>query len=175
VIGDPVDLGERIRLDGVDDVTRLGLVMHSLIAAEIQMSDDDHATRSKQQLSEWGFGESVDARATLAAVRRFIDWINENLQPTAWLPEHPVTHVLPSGQVINGFIDLLLETKNGWVIIDHKATPRPRNEWKEVARVYSGQLLAYKQAIEAATDQPVFQTWLHFPVGGGLIELSLAT
>jgi ATP-dependent exoDNAse (exonuclease V) beta subunit len=87
------------------------------------MSDDDHATRTKQQLSEWGFGESVDAQETLAAVRRFIDWISENLQPTAWLPEHPVTHVLASGQVVSGFIDLLLETKNGWVIIDHKATP----------------------------------------------------
>ena len=174
VIGEPVDLGERIRLDGLDDVTGLGLVMHSLIAAEIQMPDDDHATRTKRQLDEWGFGESVDSQAALAAARRFIDWITENLQPTAWLPEHPVTRVLASGQVVSGFIDLLLETKNGWVIIDHKATPKPRNEWKEIAHGYSGQLLAYKQAIEAATNQPVIQTWLHFPVGGGLIKLEAA-
>jgi len=67
---------------------------------------------------------------------------------------------------------LLLQTKDGWVIIDHKASPRPRSEWKEIAHVYSGQLLAYKQAIEAATDQPVIQMWLHLPVGGGLIELN---
>ena len=171
VIGDPVDLGERIRLDGVDEVTRLGLVMHSLIAAEIQMPDDDHAIRTNRQLNEWGFGESVDAQVVLDAVQKFIRWVNENLQPTAWLPEHPVTQVLESGQVVSGFIDLLLQTKDGWLIIDHKATPRPRNEWKEIARVHSGQLLAYKQAIEAATDQPVIQTWLHFPIGGGLIEL----
>ena len=96
------------------------------------------------------------------------------MNPSTWLPEHPVIQLLDTGQVVSGFIDLLLETEEGWVIVDHKTSPRPRNEWKNIAAGYSGQLLAYKRAIENATERPVVQTWLHFPVGGGLIEVELA-
>jgi len=172
VIGEPVQLGDRIPLDGVDDIRALGLMMHSHIAAEIQSPDDEAGTRTQRQLTDWGFAGCVEASALIASTGRFVDWIHGQLKPTAWLPEHPISHVLESGQVVSGFIDLLLQTEAGWVIIDHKTTPRPRGEWKGIATAYSGQLLAYKRAIEGATGQPVVQTWLHFPVGGGLIEVA---
>ena len=64
------------------------------------------------------------------------------------------------------FVDLLLETRDGWIIVDHKATPRPRNECKEIAEGYSGQLAMYKSAVEAVSGRPVVGTWIHMPVGG---------
>ena len=71
---------------------------------------------------------------------------------------------------------LLLETKNGFVIFDHKASPRPRTEWKEIAESYSGQLGMYKEAVQSVTGRPVVGAWIHFAVGGGAISVcSLGT
>ena len=82
-------------------------------------------------------------------------------------------HKLDSGQVVKGLIDVLLETRSGYVIIDHKASPRPRTEWKEIAEGYSGQLATYKCAVEAATGKPVTGLWLNLGVGGGVINLEV--
>ena len=116
---------------------------------------------------------AVDPAATVQAAQRFISWVDLTFNPIAWHVEHPITHVLDTGQVAQGFIDLLIETKDGWVIIDHKATPRPRNEWRKIAEGYSGQLAMYKAAVEAASDLPVTGSWIHMPVGGGVIPIQI--
>jgi ATP-dependent exoDNAse (exonuclease V) beta subunit len=171
VAGDVIDLGDRMQLDGVKDVTALGQAIHGIIAAEINSPDDEKGHRAARVLREWGFEESVDPLAAVQAAQRFIDWAKTTFDPVAWHVEHPITQVLESGQVVEGFIDLLLETKDGWVIVDHKATPRPRNEWKEIAEGYSGQLAMYQAAVEEASGKPVISMWIHMPVGGGVMPL----
>ena len=86
------------------------------------------------------------------------------------LVEHPVTLVRDNGQVLRGWIDLLLETEQGWIVIDHKSSPRPRSEWAREARDYSGQLAAYASAIRGAGLECA-GCWVHFPVSGGLVEV----
>ena len=170
-VGEVIEIGERLPLDGVGDVTALGNAIHSIIAAEIVSPEGDDAERAARILDEWGFGEAVKAEEALAGARRFIAWAKDTLEPVSWHVEYPLTHVLDTGQVVQGSIDLLLETKDGWVIIDHKATPRPRGEWKEIAAGYSGQLAMYKSAVEAVSGQPVAGAWIHFAVGGGAVAV----
>ena len=80
--------------------------------------------------------------------------------------------VKDNGQVLLGWIDLLLETDAGWVVIDHKSSPRPRSEWTAEAIEYSGQLAAYVSALRGAGLECA-GCWVHFPVGGGLVEVTL--
>jgi ATP-dependent exoDNAse (exonuclease V) beta subunit len=163
-----VELGDRIVLDGVEDITALGLAVHSIIAAEINAPDSGSLARAERILQEWGFS-TVSGEAVLKAVNHFTNWVQETFDPISWHVEHPVTHVLPSGQVVQGLIDLLLETKDGWVIVDHKTTPRPRNEWIDIAESYSGQLAMYKRAVEEISGKPVASMWIHLPVGGAVL------
>lgn len=172
VVGEVVELGNGIQLDGVSDVPSLGQAIHGIIAAEINSPDDKAGSRAARVLEEWGFAGSVEPAAAVAAAHRFIDWAKTTFEPVAWHVEHPITYVLETGQVAQGFIDLLLETKDGWVIVDHKATPRPRTEWKDIAEGYSGQLAMYKDAVEAVSDKPVLSQWIHLPVGGGVIAVN---
>lgn len=67
VAGDVVELGERIQLDGVADVTALGQAIHSIIAAEINSPGDAAGSRATRILREWGFEGSVDATAAVQA------------------------------------------------------------------------------------------------------------
>ena len=97
--------------------------------------------------------------------------LNTRFSPRRMLVEHPVALVRDNGQVIHGWIDLLLETESGWIVIDHKSSPRPRLEWPDEAIAYSGQLAAYASALRGAGLECA-GCWVHFPVGGGLVEVA---
>jgi ATP-dependent helicase/nuclease subunit A len=68
----------------------------------------------------------------------------------------------------SGYIDLLLETSQGMVIIDHKSFLGKRADWPAKARSYSGQLAAYR---DARRTPAIESTWIHFAAGGGLVQV----
>ena len=81
--------------------------------------------------------------------------------------------MLPTGQVSEGFIDMLVETEAGYVIIDHKMI---RSYEKEKLRTdYGIQLQCYRMAVEKATGKKVLQTFLHLPNQGICLELKTNT
>ena len=88
------------------------------------------------------------------------------------LVERPVEMSQDNGQILRGWIDLLLETDTGWIVIDHMSSPRPRSEWADEAIGYSGHLAAHVTALRA-TGMDCAGCWLHLPVGGALVEVVL--
>jgi len=64
-----------------------------------------------------------------------------------------------------------METDDGWIIVDHKFTAQPDIELEKGALKYSGQLLAYKRAVEAATQKRVQSSWIHFPNSGIMLQI----
>ena len=102
--------------------------------------------------------------------RRLRSALNARFAPRRMLVEHPVKLVQENGQVLHGGIDLLLETEAGWIVVDHKSSPRPRLKWTNEAVEHSGQLAAYARALRGA-GLDCAGCWLHFPVGGGLVEV----
>ena len=75
-------------------------------------------------------------------------------------------------QRVNGRIDLLLETSEGFVIIDHKTFPGASDTWIEKAREYAPQLALYGQMIAQVTGRPVLQSFIHMPIVGAVIGLA---
>src|SRR5690606_25455180 len=108
----------------------------------------------------------------LAAAERFRAAVAKRFAPRRIHVEYPIVHVLADGRVVRGAIDVLLETEDGVVVIDHKSSPRPRSEWNEDALEHSGQLDAYRRA-PAAAGLPVAGCWIHFPVSGGLLRVDV--
>ena len=73
--------------------------------------------------------------------------------PAAIEVEVPILHRLADGRVVRGFVDLLVETAAGWLIIDHKSSPQPKSTWRRDALGYAGQLAAYRDALLAAAPE----------------------
>ena len=103
-------------------------------------------------------------------VDRFQKKVAERFHPKAILVEVPFEYVSEAGQRVTGFMDLLLETATGWVVIDHKSFPGPRKDWEAKALSYSGQLKFYRDALKSSGRQCA-GLWIHFAVGGGLVEI----
>jgi ATP-dependent exoDNAse (exonuclease V) beta subunit len=175
-----VELGDRMKLHS-EDMTMIGTALHALIAAELlnpgRTLEDARALLAACCGS--GFSRDsrdsdafVDAESALAAAREFRAWLDRRFAPTRTLVEYPLVHVLEDGRAVRGWIDVLLETDLGFVVIDHKSSPRPKSEWQIEALEHSGQLAVYARALEAA-GKKVAGCWIHFPVGGGAVAVDV--
>ncbi|MFC1812864.1 UvrD-helicase domain-containing protein [Thermodesulfobacteriota bacterium] len=167
-------IGKRIAIKGTPEMELVGNALHGIIAAEIVNPGlEDNVSTTQRIIDNYGLTRHLNAGDAISSACNFYDYIKATFQPKRIFIEYPVEHVLKNGQVVKGWIDVLIETKYGWVIIDHKASPRPRNEWETEALKYSGQLKAYKNGVEAATDKNVLASWIHLPVVGGMVHVAL--
>lgn len=137
--------GERIALRGSPDMAILGEALHACIAfdwlnPELQERED----RIAQILANWGVAPNVDAASVELGARQFREWCIQRWEPIGYFVEYPIEVRLDNGQRMKGRIDLLLETKDGWVILDHKNTC---SEDHEAIKRYIGQLSAYRDAL----------------------------
>ena len=71
---------------------------------------------------------------------------------------------------VTGAIDLVLMTKAGAVLVDHKSYPGPRGTWAEKAREFAPQMGAYAHVLRSA-GVTVASRWVHFTVGAGVVRL----
>ena len=125
----------------------------------------------KRQLLEHGLESTISVEAADESANRLLAAIHEHFKPINAYTEYPIHYTNDNDQVISGWIDLLVETEEGFVLIDHKASPRARSDWGEIALGYSGQLEAYAAGITHATGKPVISRRIHFAVTGGLVEV----
>jgi len=170
-IGKVIELGERLPMEFVDDMSSLGTAFHGVIAAVINHKGPITTEQVSELLNNFGVVESLKPEHAIEASKRFIKHINEQYEIIQCLPEYPISMINEHNQEANGYIDLLIETPDGWIIIDHKSSPAPRSEWKANALKYSGQLDVYRKAIEKVNDKPVLGCWIHFALTGGMVEV----
>ena len=168
-VSEVIELGDRLEITGEYDPGELGSALHAVIAAAIS---GQQATA--RILRDHGMEKTLSTEMADACASRLLNTIEQRFHPVAMHAEYPVYYTNAHGQLISGWIDLLLQTSDGFVLIDHKASPRSRSDWEEIALGYSGQLQAYAQGIVSATGRPVVSQWIHFGVTGGLVGIDLA-
>lgn len=170
-IGRLIDLGSRLPLSGSPDEADLGDALHAILAVEfISPGHPKRHEMVERILHGYGLSENLKSEDSIAVADRLRRQIEAHFHPSRFLVEVPIEATNDLGQRIEGFIDLLLETPEGWVVIDHKSFPGKRAGWTARALSYSGQLALYREAL-AKLGMPVVGLWIHFAVGGGLVEV----
>lgn len=145
-IGSSEAFGERLSIQGAPDMAQLGSGLHAITSTEV-IQRNRSSIRVERILQDYGISEAVDTAEVIAQVNAFIADVDTRFKPTVWHVEYPIHYTNSQGQTVMGWIDLALETEQGWVVIDHKSSPHPRNEWAGIALSYSGQLGVYRQAL----------------------------
>ena len=172
-VGEMIEIGPRIAVHS-DDMDKVGTALHAVIAAELVNPHFEDAVDRAAELIRNGAGEgALSPRDAVDCAQRLMEEVHTRFAPSRMLVEHPVELIQDTGQVLRGWIDLVLETEHGWMVIDHKSSPRPRSEWGAEALEHSGQLTAYADALRGA-GLHCAGCWVHFPVSGGLVEVEFA-
>lgn len=167
-----VRVGERIPLVPGADMGVLGSAIHACIGVSfvdptVPLAEDE----VQAVLDRFSVRTYLTAGAVLRQVQALQAWINKRWPDAVPHAEIPAQSLLPTGQILNGRIDLLLETPQGWVVIDHKSTQLASSHWDQLAAEHGAQLEAYANAVERATGQRVLERWLFLPVAGGAVSL----
>ncbi|MBV8099736.1 MAG: PD-(D/E)XK nuclease family protein [Verrucomicrobia bacterium] len=166
-----IDLGNRLPISGAVEENALGNALHKILAAEfVNPNHPNRLEMIRRILLAHGLIHDITAEDVAAMIGRFTSSIRSVFQPARVDVEVPFGVLGSNGQETVGYIDLLLETANGLVIIDHKSFMGRRADWPSKALTYSGQLAAYRAS---RSDLPIDSVWIHFPVGGGMVEIGL--
>ena len=108
----------------------------------------------------------------LRMIKQFRSQLDGLFHPKSVLVETPFEITNDVGQRARGFIDLMIETDKGWIIIDHKSFLGGHSAWPDKALSYSGQLSMYRQAL-VNLGKPLVGVWVHFAASGGMVEILL--
>ncbi len=110
----------------------------------------------------------------------FHSYILSNYAPLHWHKEIPLTAVEHNnGTITMGIADLVLETKEGLVLIDHKTFPGNFETMaldcnhEHYAGRYASQLGQYKSILEKTTGKKVIASLLHYVVQGKMVEVGI--
>jgi ATP-dependent exoDNAse (exonuclease V) beta subunit len=95
------------------------------------------------------------------AVSAFEGWLGKRFAPISIRRELPILGLDEKGSVISGTLDLLVETADGYWILDHKSDAPDDTEAR--FSVYRPQLACYAKVIRKAfPDKPVQGTGIHW-------------
>lgn len=171
-VTDRCRIGARIPVASGADMTVLGTALHACLALSftdpsVPLTEDE----VRQVLDGFSVTERVSAATVLRQLEAFHAWVVGRWPGVRSHAEIPVQSVMPNGQILNGRIDLLLETASGWVLFDHKSSPLGAEHWDALAAEYGPQLSSYAHALEKATGRAVQETWLFLPVAGGAVSM----
>lgn len=171
-IGEILEFGSRLKLDGHFNERDFGDAMHRIFASEVfqaGLGDKDRCERIEGILSAFNLDKKFKSRDILKTVDRYRSFVKETFDPVSEEVEVPFSVTNPDGQRITGFIDHLLVLKDGRkVIVDHKIYPGGREQRKDVALGYSGQLSTYAGCVDNTGEA---STWIHFATTGSAINV----
>lgn len=172
--------GKRLLIDekaisqnGTPAYYRLGDALHSFIAVDHKRNRPVEERKAMLENLMGNFGvsgslASSDVLANCDGFYRFVDGLN----PLRIFTEWPVQMKIDN-QVMIGTADMILEREDGWIVVDHKSFPGTPEQWGDAAIGYAGQLKAYSDAVIMATGKPVCGMYVHFVVGGGVLEIRI--
>lgn len=180
-IGAVERLGAAIQVK--DDELRydvLGNAVHRFLAVDIEgLSVATRTARAERLLRANDLSGVIAPAALLDASDSLRNWVERRWPAARWRREVTIETVLASAageRRVSGAIDLLLETPEGRVLIDHKTFPGATEPaWRARVRSFLPQMAAYAEALSRMDDRPVVACWVHLPIGGGMVEIVRAT
>jgi ATP-dependent exoDNAse (exonuclease V) beta subunit len=162
--------------DYEDDV--LGNCVHAFLAADVEgLATDVRLERARALIQAWKLASIIRAESLVEAGDALRVWVTRKWPSVLWHREIPIEGAVQTQhgeRRVSGIIDLLLETETGWVLIDHKTFPATaESAWRVKCASFIPQLAAYAELLEGVGDKKVEACWVHLPVGGGMVEVTV--
>jgi ATP-dependent helicase/nuclease subunit A len=175
-VGEATSIGQRLPLGDSKGVgwDVVGEAVHAFLAADVAgIGGQDRLEVARRLLAASNLGALLAPDALVKAGDQLRAWVEARWPGATWRREVPVTGMIRTDEGtrrVQGTIDLLLETPEGVVVVDHKSFPGGASQWAAKAGEFSPQLAAYAHTLELAGKR-VLGMFVHFTIGAGVVEL----
>jgi hypothetical protein len=151
----------------------MGSAVHGFIAADSpEYEPKDRLKMAGEILARWKITPALTPADLVEISDRLRKCAGAKWPKAKWHREWPIFHRLDTGSITSGIADLILETPDGLVIIDHKAYGGEPGDAAEYALGDAPQVQVYADTAAKATGKPILGMYIHFPLIGALVGLS---
>jgi ATP-dependent exoDNAse (exonuclease V) beta subunit len=165
-------LGTQLIPRGAANWDHVGSAIHGYFALPLaEMNSDVRLVAAQRLLDRWGAASAVDAAVVVEAGDRMLSFFARQYPGATATTEQSVAWRNADNQLMEGWIDLLLETPAGYVLVDHKSYPG-KDPVGHIKDKYVGQMRGYAEAIQSITGRPVVETLIHMPALGKMFRIS---
>jgi ATP-dependent helicase/nuclease subunit A len=153
--------------------TAVGRAVHAVLQTiDLRTGEHLESLARAQALAE-GVADRADEIATLVTAALAAPVVGDAIEHGhRWWREVPVAAEV-DGLVLEGFIDLLIETELGLVVVDYKTDQVPDAAIDDAVARYGAQGATYALALESALRRPVARCVFVFARASGAIEREL--
>jgi ATP-dependent helicase/nuclease subunit A len=160
-------LGPPVLVKADVDPLALGSAVHAFLAADRAGLDaDDRGELGARILDGWEVDQTLALKDLLEMSQRFSQWLAARWPLGRARHEWPVEHLLSSGTMVRGKVDVIVGTESALAIIDHKVIVADETRALGEAARYAGQLGAYADALVAAGMRGAVEIVIHLPLSG---------
>ncbi|WP_432396483.1 UvrD-helicase domain-containing protein [Pseudarthrobacter sp. L19] len=165
-------LGPQLIPHGAANWDQVGSAIHGYFALPLgEMDDSARLSAAQRLLDRWGAATAVEPSVVVEAGERMLTFFARHYPDATVTTEQSVAWRNADNQLMEGWIDLLLETPAGYVLVDHKSYPG-KDPVGHIRDKYIGQMRGYAEAIESITGRPVVETLIHMPALGKMYRIS---
>lgn len=161
-------IGDRLVVGTQPDETAFGNAVHQYFAIAFVNDIADGAKHNlavaEDVLRRFGCDVRI-ADELVKASLRFESFVRTRFATAEIRCEVPV-HGRIGLQRVHGFIDMLIETDSGSIIVEHKTFPGRAINLEARIHKYSAQLDVYRALLTSTGAISVRETWIHLPVLG---------
>ncbi|MET1155729.1 UvrD-helicase domain-containing protein, partial [Arthrobacter sp.] len=171
-VAEAAALGPQLISHGGANWDKVGSAIHGYLALPLaEMDASVRRCAAHRLLDRWGVSSAVEPGVVVEAGERMLAFFDQHYPGAKFTTEQSVAWRNADNQLMEGWVDLLLETPAGYVLVDHKSYPGtdPIGHIKEK---YIGQMRGYAEAIESITGRPVVETLIHMPALGKIFRIT---
>ena len=167
-VGELSIYGDRMNINGKVDEQLLGDAVHAIYC----LPDTYPAEHIDGVLGRYGITPNVEAAEVLKNKMAFFDYIDKSFAVLRCHKELPLLSKI-DGRLISGIADLLIETEDEVILVDHKTFQGGKDKLKQKAEEYAGQLELYRRILCLSFKGKEIRSFLNFTTSSALIELIL--
>jgi len=170
LVQEPHRLGPRIPIAGTPDVNDLGEALHTFLAWDDTCHSRPQRNSMAQEICQRWQVFGIAPEDLVSASERLYKHLADQYGKGTPLREHPI-HLRLGGQTASGWIDLVWQTPEGYVIVDHKAFQGEFGRIRRHCVDFVPQLNVYAHCLEKATGAKPLALLVHLPIAGALVKV----
>lgn len=164
-------LGEPLVTRGDERWAAVGSAIHAFLGTEYTVLDRaGQLGVAKEIIDRWQVGDLIGVDLLLTAGDRFAAYLESAYPGASVLREVPIGWRTRGNQYMEGWIDLLIELPQGFVLMDHKSYPG-EDPAEHIRKENLGQMETYSRALLEVTGKPVVETLIHLPALGKVYRI----
>ncbi len=143
-----------------------------LTVDNLKLSTVERFDLAEAIIDRFGIAEMLESRSLVAHSKTYLTFLEQTFQPAKTHKKYPLRYHYKN-RLFDKIIDLILETNTGLIIIQNSGFAKAPREWKNKALKLSPWFFLAKEGLEAVFKRKDVRCFVHFPLGGGLVELEV--